>query len=262
VLVQAFNRMVTGLQEGSIYRDLLGRTVSPEVREQLRDSFVHDGLRLEGQTATATVLMTDISGFTTLSEKTDPQTVLQWLNEYFSELAPVVSAHGGVIDKYEGDAMLCFFGVLPRPMPPRESAFHACQAALEMLRVIEAINLRRTLRGEPLFITGIGVNTGKVTAGGLGAADRLNYTIIGDAVNTTQRLESLTRQFNESAIVISETTHSALRARQALFVLESLGQHLLKGKSEAVNVYRLVGSTDDDAPVAYPDEEDVPVPAR
>lgn len=262
VLVQAFNRMVTGLQEGSIYRDLLGRTVSPEVREQLRDSFAADGLRLEGQTATATVLKTDISGFTALSEKTDPQTVLQWLNEYFSELAPVISAHGGVIDKYEGDAMLCFFGVLPRPMPPRESAFHACQAALEMLRVIEAINLRRTLRGEPPFITGIGINTGKVTAGGLGAADRLNYTIIGDAVNTTQRLESLTRQFTESAIVISETTHSALRARQAMFRLESLGQHLLKGKSEPVNVYRLRGNTIANAPTAYPDEDETPVPAR
>ncbi len=253
VLVQAFNRMVTGLQEGSIYRDLLGRTVSPEVREQLRDAFAADGLRLEGQTATATVLMTDISGFTALSEKTDPQTVLQWLNEYFSELAPVVSAHGGVIDKYEGDAMLCFFGVLPRPMPPRESAFHACQAALEMLRVIEAINLRRTLRGEPPFITGIGINTGKVTAGGLGAADRLNYTIIGDAVNTTQRLESLTRQFTESAIVISETTYNALRARRVMFQLESLGQHLLKGKSEPVNVYRLLGNAPELASAAYPD---------
>lgn len=261
VLVQAFNRMVTGLQEGSIYRDLLGRTVSPEVREQLRDAFAADGLRLEGQTATATVLKTDICGFTALSEKTDPQTVLRWLNEYFSELAPVISAHGGVIDKYEGDAMLCFFGVLPRPMPPRESAFHACQAALEMLRVIEAINARRMLRGEPPFITGIGINTGKVTAGGLGAADRLNYTIIGDAVNTTQRLESLTRQFTESAIVISETTYSALRARQAMFRLESLGQHLFKGKSEPVTVYRLLDNAADHAPTAYQDEDEAPVPA-
>lgn len=241
VLVQAFNRMVTGLQEGSIYRDLLGRTVSPEVREQLRDSFAAGDLHLEGQTATATVLMTDIRGFTTLSEKTDPQTVLKWLNEYFSELAPVISAHGGVIDKYEGDAMLAFFGVLPRPMPPRESAFHACRAALEMLRVINAINERRLARGEPVFVTGIGINTGKVTAGGLGAADRLNYTIIGDVVNTTQRIESFTRQFDESAIVISESTHGALRGRQALFTFASLGAHTFKGKSEPVTIYHLQG---------------------
>lgn len=212
VLTHSFNRMVAGLQEGSIYRDLLGRTVSPAVREQLRDSFTSGDLHLDGQMVTATVLMTDIRGFTTLSEREEPTTVLKWLNEYFSELAPVISAHGGIVDKFEGDAMLAFFGVLPRPMPPRESAYQACLAALEMLKVIEAINARRAERGEPLFITGVGINTGKVTAGGLGAADRLNYTIIGDAVNTTQRIESFTREFNESAAVVSETTFGALRA--------------------------------------------------
>lgn len=240
VLVQAFNRMVTGLQEGSIYRDLLGRTVSPEVREQLRGSFASGDLHLEGQTVIATVLMTDIRGFTTLSEKAEPQVVLKWLNEYFGELAPIIAAHGGVIDKFEGDAMLAFFGVLPRPMPPRESAFQACQAALEMLKAIEHINARRAERGEPLFITGIGLNTGKVTAGGLGASDRLNYTIIGDVVNTTQRIESFTRQFSTSAVVISETTYNALRARQAMFQMESLGAHMFKGKSEPVTVYHLL----------------------
>lgn len=240
VLTHSFNRMVAGLQEGSIYRDLLGRTVSPAVREQLRDSFTSGDLHLDGQMVTATVLMTDIRGFTTLSEREEPTTVLKWLNEYFSELAPVISAHGGIVDKFEGDAMLAFFGVLPRPMPPRESAYQACLAALEMLKVIEAINARRAERGEPLFITGVGINTGKVTAGGLGAADRLNYTIIGDAVNTTQRIESFTREFNESAAVVSETTFGALRARQALFDLRSLGAHMFKGKSQAVTVYRLL----------------------
>jgi len=184
--------------------------------------------------------MTDIRGFTTLSEREEPTTVLKWLNEYFSELAPVIAAYGGIVDKFEGDAMLAFFGVLPRPMPPRESAYQACLAALEMLKVIESINARRAERGEPLFITGIGINTGKVTAGGLGAADRLNYTIIGDAVNTTQRIESFTREFQESAAVISETTYGALRARQALFDLRSLGAHMFKGKSQAVTVYRLL----------------------
>jgi adenylate cyclase len=239
VLVSAFNYMISGLQEGSIYRDLLGRAVSPEVREQLRGSLSTGDLRLEGQTVTATVLMSDIRGFTTLSEKADPTTVLKWLNEYFSELVPVITAHGGVVDKFEGDAILAFFGVLPRPLPPRESAFQACRAALEMLQVIDSINARRIGRNEPLFITGIGLNTGPVTAGGLGAADRLNYTIIGDAVNTTQRIESLTRQFESSSAVISETTHAALRARRAMFCLQPLGAHRLKGKSEAVAVYRL-----------------------
>jgi adenylate cyclase len=240
VLEHAFNYMVSGLQEGSIYRDLLGRTVSPEVREELRASFATGDLRLEGQLVNATVLMSDIRGFTTLSEKADPTTVLKWLNEYFSELVPVIAAHGGVVDKFEGDAILAFFGILPRPLPPRESAYQACQAALDMLQVIEHINARRADRGEPPFVTGIGLNTGSVTAGGLGASDRLNYTIIGDTVNTTQRIESFTRQFAESSIVVSESTCSALKARQRAFSFQSLGEHMFKGKSKPVALYRLL----------------------
>lgn len=240
VMGHAFNYMISGLQEGAIYRDILGRTVSPEVREELRESFASGDLKLEGQTAMATILMSDIRGFTTLSERAEPTTILAWLNEYFGELVPVITARGGVVDKFEGDAILAFFGVLPRPLPPRESAFQACWAALELLQVIESINARRAARGEPLFITGLGLNTGTVTAGGLGAADRLNYTVIGDTVNTTQRIESLTRQFDVSAAVISETTFAALRARQAMFCIQPLGAHVFKGKSEPVAVYRLL----------------------
>lgn len=239
VLAHSFNYMVSGLQEGFIYRDLLGRTVSPEVREELREVFASGELRLDGQAAVATVLMSDIRGFTTLSEKMKPATILNWLNEYFGELVPVITAHGGVVDKFEGDAILAFFGILPRPLTPPASAFQACQAAVDMLRVVENLNDRRAARGEPLFVTGIGINTGPVTAGGLGTADRLNYTIIGDAVNTTQRLESFTRQFGESGATISEYTHSALGEESNAFRLESLGSHTFKGKSEAVAVYRL-----------------------
>ena len=191
VLAQSFNYMVAGLQEGSIYRDLLGRTVSPEVREQLRQTFTSGRLRLEGQEAVATVLLSDIRGFTTLSEQADPATVFQWLNEYFGQLVPVVTTHGGVVNKFDGDAMLAFFGTLPRLLNPKQSALAACQTAVEMLRLINALNASRRQRGEPEFVTGIGVNTGVVIAGGLGTSDRLHYTIIGDTVNTTSRLEVL-----------------------------------------------------------------------
>jgi adenylate cyclase len=113
-----------------------------------------------------------------------------------------------------------------------------------MLKVIEQINARRTERGEPPFITGIGINTGVVTAGGLGSRDRLHYTIIGDTVNTTQRLEDLTREFGESGIIISEQTWLALRKMSAPFSVKPLGVRLLKGKSEPVPVYRLLPSTE------------------
>jgi class 3 adenylate cyclase/ActR/RegA family two-component response regulator len=244
VLAHAFNYMVTGLQEGFIYRDLLGRTVSPEVREQLRQAFASGNVRLEGQNAMATVLMSDIRGFTTLAEHEQPTTVLAWLNEYFGGLVPIISGHGGVVDKFEGDAILAFFGILPKPLSPKDSTHQACLAAVVMLKRVDRLNDQRAANGLPPFVTGIGLNTGLVTAGGLGTADRLNYTVIGDAVNIAQRLESFTREFGASAIVLSVNTAAALEEHAAEFRLELLGTQSLKGKREEVTVYRLHGLAD------------------
>jgi adenylate cyclase len=250
VLAHAFNYMVTGLQEGFIYRDLLGRTVSPEVREQLRQGFASGNLKLEGQNVVATVLMSDIREFTALSENEEPTTVLAWLNEYFSGLVPIVTANGGVVDKFEGDALLSFFGILPQPLPPKEAAYHACRAAVTMLENVEQLNARRVAEGQPPFTTGIGINTGLVTAGGLGASDRLNYTIIGDAVNTTARLQGFSRDFGASGIVISEHTFAALEDLADQFDLEPMGRHAFKGKREGLLVYRLKRYAAERLPVA------------
>jgi len=239
VLAHSFNHMVSRLREGSIYRELLGRAVSHEVREQLRQTFAAGDLRLEGQTVTATVLISDIRDFTTLSEEAPPATILAWLNEYFSEMVPLITAQGGVVNTFEGDALLAFFGVLPRPLPAQESAYRACRAAVDMLRAIEQINARRTARGEPALITGIGLNTGPVIAGGLGSADRLNYTVIGDTVNTTERLGGFVRQFGESGAVISQHTYEALEDSRKEFDLRPGGVQTLKGKTAPLGVYRL-----------------------
>ncbi len=240
VLAHSFNQMVTGLREGSIYRDLLGRTVSPEVREELRRGFASGEVRLQGQETIATVLMSDIRGFTRLSEAEEPTTILTWLNEFFGELVPIMIKHGGVINSIEGDTMLVFFGILPRLLPPAESAYQACQAALAMLQTIEQLNTRRLQRNAPAFSVGISINTGPVTAGSLGSHDRLHYTVIGDTVNTTALLENLTRQFGEeSSAVISQHTLFALQERLHDFQLESLGPHTFRGKSEQLLVYHL-----------------------
>ncbi len=240
VLAHSFNNMVVGLREGSLYRDLLGRTVSPEVREELRRSFASGELRLEGQDAIATVLVSDIRNFTRLSETVDSPTIMAWLNEYFEELVPIITGYGGIVSKFEGDTVLAFFGILPRPLPPEEGSYQACQAALAILQAMENLNARRATRNEPSFSTGIGVNTGPVTAGGLGSTDRLHYTIIGDTVNTTVRLQNLTRQFGpDSGAVISQHTLFALRNQRHDFELEDLGVHNVKGKEEQLLVYRL-----------------------
>ena len=240
VLAHSFNYMVAGLQEGSIYRDLLGRTVSPEVREQLRQTFSSGNLRLEGQEAVASVLMTDIRGFTTLSEQASPATVFNWLNEYFGKLVPIVVAHGGVVNKFDGDAMLAFFGILPRMLTPRRSAVAACDTALEMLRAIQSLNKQRIQRGDPPLVTGIGIHTGVVIAGGLGTSDRLHYTIIGDTVNSAQRLEGLTRELmDDTGALISQSTYAALGEQQSKYQLEPMGEHSVRGKAERLMVYRL-----------------------
>ena len=240
VLAHAFNYMVAGLQEGSVYRDLLGRTVSPEVREQLRQTFTSGNLRLEGQQSVATVLMTDIRGFTSISERSDPATVLTWLNEYFGRLVPIITAYGGVVNKFDGDAMLAFFGILPKRLSPKQAAYAACQAAREIIKTVDALNAERYNRNEPPLVTGIGINTGVVISGGLGSSDRLHYTIIGDTVNTAQRLESLTRQvYTHSGILIGHATYMALSELAQEFTIQPAGSFAVKGKTDQVQVYKL-----------------------
>jgi adenylate cyclase len=239
VLAHSFNRMVVGLKDGMLYRNLLGRTVSPEVRDQLRSNLASGDLQIQGQFAIATILMADIHDFTTISEKEDPTTIMNWLNELFSEMVPIITSYDGVVNEISGDSLFSFFGILPQPQEAAESAFLACQAGVELLEAIERINWRRVERGDSPLTIGIGINTGPVTAGGLGAQDRLHYTVIGDAVNTTQRIEGLAHQFKESAVMISKQTLIAMWDRRDSFNVESHGNVSVKGKVEQLEVYRL-----------------------
>jgi class 3 adenylate cyclase/HAMP domain-containing protein len=241
-MAQSFNYMVTGLQEGIIYRDLLGQSASPLLREQLRETFSSGNLRLDGQEVVATVLTSAVRGFTEMAEEiNDPTKVFEWLNEYFSELVPIVTTHGGVVNKFDGDVMVTFFGILPKVLTPKESALAACETAVEMLLAVEQLNNRRIERGDPPMITSFGINTGKVIAGSLGSSDRLHFTIMGEAVNVTRHLESLTRDvFRTNGILISQATFAALNECSNQFHLEPIGLHPVKGKTEKIMVYRLL----------------------
>lgn len=239
VLAHSFNRMVVGLKDGMLYRSLLGRTVSPEVRDQLRSNLASGDLQIQGQFAIATILVADIHDFTTISEKEDPAMIMNWLNELFTELVPIITSYDGVVNEISGDSLFSFFGILPQPQEAAESAFLACQAGVKMLDAIERINWRRVERGDSPIIIGIGINTGPVTAGGLGTQDRLHYTVIGDAVNTTQRIEGLAHKFKESAVLISKETLVSMWDRRNSFNIESRGNVSVKGKVEQLEVYRL-----------------------
>lgn len=238
ILEHAFNTMVVGIQEGEIYRELVGRSVRPEMAGALRRNLSSGALQLEGQSAEATVLMIDIRGFTAMTEHQSPAQVFEWLNEYFDTLLPIISAHEGVINKFEGDGMLFFFGVIPRMLTKQQCAYEAAKAAVEIMSAIEGINQRREQRGDPPFLSGIGIDTGTVMAGGLGTRERRYFTILGDTVNTAQRLERISRQMPAfNGILVSEDTRNALGDHQSDFIFKLLGDYPILAKSQMKKVF-------------------------
>lgn len=241
VLSVSFNRMVEGLREGSIYRDLLGRTVTPEVREQLRTSFSDGALILKGQSSEATILFADFRGYTSMAEISEPAEVMKTLNEYFSGVVPIIALHGGVVNKFDGDAVMAFFGILPKYLPAKVSALQATHAGLEMLEHIREVNKERTERMKPAFEMGIGISTGTVIAGGLGSEDRVHYTVIGDTVNTAQRIQQITRNLGGTALVISDPTYRKLGPVRHQFRFGRKGLAKLKGKQQEVLVHEVLG---------------------
>lgn len=227
-LATAFNQMTAGLAERDRVRDLLGKVVSPEIAAQL----LHSDLQLGGEEREVTILFSDLRDFTTLSEKLPPHELLALLNRYLDRMSAIVEKHGGVIDKYIGDAIMALFGA---PVATAGAAARALAAAREMKAALAELNRELAAEGKPQLALGIGINTGRVVAGNMGSHTRLNYTVVGDGVNLAARLESLTKESNYAAsIIVSEATALAAHALDAL---RPLGSVTVKGKTEAVKIY-------------------------
>ncbi|RME40994.1 MAG: HAMP domain-containing protein [Caldilineae bacterium] len=232
LLQDTFNSMVRGLEERERMRDLFGRAVSPEVA----DLFVSGQLKLGGEIRHVSVLFTDIRGFTTLSEPLPPEQVIAFINEFLDEMHKAIQGVGGVVHKLGGDSIMALFGA------PAADAAHpqtALRAAIHMRARLAALNARRRERGETPLRIGIGINTGPVIAGGVGSEDRLEYTVLGDTVNVAARLESLTKEFPDYDILISEATLRALPDPDRL-ALTDLGSVKVKGKTEPVHVFAVL----------------------
>lgn len=241
VLSRTFNYMVDGLREGSIYRDLLGRAVTPEVREQLRKTLYDGKVLFKGQSATAAILFADLRGYTTMAEMSNPEDVMDTLNDYFAGVVPIISLHGGVVNKFDGDSVMAFFGILPKSLPPQVSALQAVHAGVEMRDYVDRLNQRRGRQDHPSLEIGIGISTGTVVAGGLGSEDRLHYTVVGDTVNIAQRLQQITRDTGGSGLIVDEKTHQFLGAGRKQFSFGRRGVAQLKGKAKEVTVYEVLG---------------------
>lgn len=247
LLGRQFNHMISQLRQREFMRDLFGRMVSEEVREALLQG---RQAKLGGELKTVSVLFTDIRQFTAFSETHSPQEVVGMLNSYFSIINAAVHEAGGMINKFGGDSTLAIFGA-PVSLPSEETARRALRAALSIrIRITEA-NAHRIQAGlEPLNI-GIGINTGEVITGNIGAEDRFEYTVIGDTVNVAERLQSLTDQSTVSNIFIAEATYTAFAERDELLVAD-FGEVIFKGRTEPVHVYNVIGMNLSKTPANFP----------
>lgn len=217
-LANDVNEMARGLEEREQIRTAFGTYMDRSVVDLILSGAVPP----EGVEVTVSILFCDVRGFTSYAERASASEVIATLNEVFAAIVPIVERHGGHVDKFLGDGLLAVFGT-PRPLT--DHADRALEAACEIVRAVQA--------GPTGLRVGAGVNTGNVVAGPLGGAGRLNFSVIGDAVNVAARVEAATRQTGDDVLLTEATRRALLRPHP----MESRGAIELKGKSEPLELF-------------------------
>ena len=190
-------------------------------------------VQLGGETLTVTILFSDIRGFTSISEDmNNAQSLVALLNEYFTEMVTIVMQEDGVVDKYIGDAIMAVFGA---PVSKPDDAVRAARAAIRMRVALAELNERLVARGVTPLRTGIGIHTGEVVAGNIGSEARMEYTVIGDAVNVASRLESNTKELGVDVLISADTYALVKDSCDA----SPIHEITVKGRSEPVMIYEL-----------------------
>jgi adenylate cyclase len=218
------------LQAEALTRERFQRLLSPAIAEQVLSGKVE--VKKGGELRETTMLFSDIRGFTSMSESRSPQEIVDMLNEYFEQMVEIVFKYEGTLDKFVGDEIMALYG---SPVRHEDDAMRAVRSALDMLAVLARWNEERVARGQQPVTIGIGINTGEVVAGYLGSSKALEYTVIGDAVNTGSRLCSAAKP---GQILVSEDTERKLNG---LFELAELPAMALKGKSRALRIFEVLG---------------------
>lgn len=238
--ILAYSNYARDAAEKKRIRNAFGQYLSPALVERLAEN--PERLKLGGETKNMTILFCDVRGFTSISEtlKADPKGLTDLINRLLTPLTDAILARQGTIDKYMGDCIMAFWNA---PMDVADHEDQACASALEMLRALDALNAERRMEAEeagvpflPLDV-GIGLNTGECVVGNMGSDQRFDYSVLGDAVNLSARLEGRSKEYGVSVVVGEET---AARAGERFALLE-LDRIAVKGKSEAVAIYGLMG---------------------
>jgi class 3 adenylate cyclase len=207
-------------------RDLIRRFATEEVAQDLETS----GFSLGGKYVDATVMFSDIRGFTTITEAQSPADTIELLNNYYTLMFEAIGGHGGVVNQMVGDGLMAIFGA---PLPSEKNCLDAVLAALEMMEMVDLFNLEQSALGKTEIRVGIGIATGEVIAGYTGTHTRATYTCVGDTVNLAARLETHTKVVGHS-ILIDATTRNCLDPD--IPVLEQ-GSVQLKGKTQELSIY-------------------------
>ena len=210
---------------------------SSYVSKRIVDELIRDPnkAKLGGDRKEITVLFSDIRGFTNFSEKHEPEDVVSLLNEYLGAMTNIVFEHDGTLDKFVGDAIMALWGA---PVGQPDHAERACRCSLVMIKKLKELQAKWTAEGKYAIDIGIGINTGDMVVGNMGAeGKKMDYTVIGDNVNLGARLEGLTRKYNNH-IIISEFTYEKVKN---IVKVNELGSVTVKGKEKPVVIYDLVG---------------------
>jgi adenylate cyclase len=231
-------------QDRQMVMHLFGRHVTPAIAKAIwrdRDQLLEQG-RLLGRQMTATVLFADLKGFTTITEETDPKTLMSWLNQYMEAMGGLVLAHGGVVDKFIGDAIMAVFGVPIARTTPEEiakDAIAAVRCAQEMAKALQTLNKQWLLQGRPTTAMRVGIATGTVVTGSLGCSQRVDYTTIGDSVNVAARLESYNKSIDGGIcrILINQATYQHIQEQFPTIFIDSVR---LKGRTQLTEVYQVL----------------------
>lgn len=233
-LAHAFDHMTEGLKERDKVKNLFNKFHGSSITEDLLSNDIGVG----GQNKEVTVFFSDIRGFTAFSENRTPEEVVEMLNEYFQVMVSIINKYGGVVDKFIGDAIMAVWGA---PRGTERDTQNAVRACLEMRKALVELNEKRKSRDQIPIMIGMGVHTGRAISGTIGSQERMEYTVIGDTVNMTSRIEASTKAFG-SDLLVSESVVEKLGHE---FLFELGGHATVKGKTEPLKLFNVRGYKDE-----------------